>query len=1105
MNFKKVLTLTLIVFLVTTGFTMVFSEVEGIDNEKINEDEQTARESQPVPMADYTFHDPIRIDNDTELANKADYGDGTETNPYVIEGYEIDGDPEGYCIYVGNTTAHFVVRNCYLHHASSNFQKPYINACGLHLHNTQNGTLENNTSTSNFRHGLMIMNSGNNTISNNTLESNNHHGILLRDSDYNTFHNNTMLDGGLFMSGRPLSYWNTHTIDKSNKVNGKPVYYWKNQTNGTVPSGAGKVILANCTGVTVEDQNVSGGSIGINIAFSHNNTIKKNIAYSADRYGIYIYRSKNNTIKKNTVEKDFTGIIVDKSDNNKFIQNTVSYNYADGIFFHASQRNIIDNNTFSSNDQSGIYIHSANDNTITNNTISFNDDYDIFLYKGCQDNTFYHNNIIDNWALASDDGNNKWNASYPVGGNYWSGYGGEDNYSGPNQSQPGSDGIGDKNKSIPGGVDEYPLMNPAGSPYVSSTEPAENSVDVSTGKNVTIIFSESLNTSVVPDLNQTGGPEVNYSFAGWNSTTMENDTAIWTHSQGWGAMNNITLKVSGYEDTYGNEGANHSWSFYTEDTTQPDSSVETIRPYWRNDTISVTASATDVDSGVKNVTLYYRYSADNSTWNNWTEFATDSSSPWNWSLDFPEGDGHYQFYSIATDEKNNTEGDKSSAEAICGFDTTSPAVGISSPSEGANISSSDVTVQWSGSDSRSGIDYYEVQLNSGGWTDVGTSNSHTFTNLSEGLHTVDIEAIDNAGNNAVDTVNFTIDTTPPKVSIESPTDGTIFSKRDVTTQWSGEDTETGVDHYEIQLDGDGWTEVGTSTSHTFSGLSDGTHTVEVRAVDITRNSETDVTNFTVDATSPSVSISSPSEGTLFNSTDTTIEWSGSDSTTGIDRYEVKIDGGSWKEVGKNTSDELLDLGDGEHTMKVRAYDGAGNTAEDNITFMVDSTGPSISITSPSDGANISETNVTIEWSGSDDETSIVQYNIRLDDGSWKKIGTNTTFTFEDLSEDSHIVEVKAVDEAGNTVTKTIQFSVTGEGDSGTQDTEPGEEIGGIPWWIIPLIAAVIVLALVALFMKRKKGKEEESSIEEEEKKDEELVKKKRTKKRDDLPTMRKKS
>ena len=93
-----------------------------------------------------------------------------------------------------------------------------------------------------------------------------------------------------------------------------------------------------------------------------------------------------------------------------------------------------------------------------------------------------------------------------------------------------------------------------------------------------------------------------------------------------------------------------------------------------------------------------------------------------------------------------------------GPDTTPPTVNIGYPGDGATVSSDTVMVTWSGSDSGSGIDYYEIQLDGGAWINKGTGTSHTFTGLAETSHTVNVRAWDNAGNDATDSVTFTVDT-----------------------------------------------------------------------------------------------------------------------------------------------------------------------------------------------------------------------------------------------------------------------------------------------------------------------------------------------------------
>ena len=62
--------------------------------------------------ANYVVSTPFRIDSNADLAAHANGGgDGNEGNPWIIEGYEIDGTGYGHCIYIGNTTDYFVVKD----------------------------------------------------------------------------------------------------------------------------------------------------------------------------------------------------------------------------------------------------------------------------------------------------------------------------------------------------------------------------------------------------------------------------------------------------------------------------------------------------------------------------------------------------------------------------------------------------------------------------------------------------------------------------------------------------------------------------------------------------------------------------------------------------------------------------------------------------------------------------------------------------------------------------------------------------------------------------------------------------------------------------------
>ena len=240
--------------------------------------------------------------------------------------------------------------------------------------------------------------------------------VGLIESEGETLRGNQVSSGMIYIEGEEQSYWSTHTIDSSNTVNHKPVQYWGNVVGVTVPEGAGQVILANCTNMTVENQDIGDTYSGITLAFSRNSTIASNtVRDSSD--GLYLFHSENTTIDSNLLMKNGYGVRLFHSNNNTISANTISENWA-GIAFWNSYASKVYHNNFIDNT-----------NQIEGPTI-WHDWRDSIL----------------------DDG-------YPSGGNYWSDYDGVDKCKGPDQKDcSGSDGIGDTSFHN----DRYPLMLPYG-------------------------------------------------------------------------------------------------------------------------------------------------------------------------------------------------------------------------------------------------------------------------------------------------------------------------------------------------------------------------------------------------------------------------------------------------------------------------------------------------------------------------------------------------------------------------------------------------------------------------------------------------------------------
>jgi parallel beta-helix repeat protein len=124
-----------------------------------------------------------------------------------------------------------------------------------------------------------------------------------------------------------------------------------------------------------------------------------------------------------------------------------------GINLKNSNKVNISNNNIMDNYNGIIFETNSNKNQITENTI-INNTVGIYFSKSIN-NTIYHNNFIQNTLHADDDRLNIWNASYPVGGNYW------DTWTTPDNDQ---DGFVDLPFNVSGGIsrDYLPFAEPTG-------------------------------------------------------------------------------------------------------------------------------------------------------------------------------------------------------------------------------------------------------------------------------------------------------------------------------------------------------------------------------------------------------------------------------------------------------------------------------------------------------------------------------------------------------------------------------------------------------------------------------------------------------------------
>ena len=210
---------------------------------------------------------------------------------------------------------------------------------------------------------------------------------------------------------------------------------------------------------------------GISLWKSSYNSISHNVFVGTWLDGVWLKFSSNNTITGNTMSATGDGVYLESSNDNIITLNDIGgFDYPSmGIRLYESSGSLVVGNNVTSN-YYGISLYYAVNTTVAENNVTDNS-WGIHLSHSVS-NSLYHNNLIGNTNQAYDDNDtNTWDDGYPSGGNYWDDHTGMDLYGGPNQDQPGSDGIVDTPRLISGGQarDRYPFRSPY--PLTSPTAP----------------------------------------------------------------------------------------------------------------------------------------------------------------------------------------------------------------------------------------------------------------------------------------------------------------------------------------------------------------------------------------------------------------------------------------------------------------------------------------------------------------------------------------------------------------------------------------------------------------------------------------------------------
>ncbi|MCU0798149.1 MAG: right-handed parallel beta-helix repeat-containing protein [Candidatus Thermoplasmatota archaeon] len=267
----------------------------------------------------YELHEPILIEGDSDFTagNGVVSGTGTESDPYIIEGFFFDGGGPYhnplFGIFIANTTKYITVQNCRFNYA----------AFGASLFNAENVVIRENLFENSSNCHVFLNRSDNNLIQNNEMNGNRLCGIRLAKDNH----------------------WNDIMF---NKIRGHGLQ----GSSGIFLEGMGN----NCTRLVGNE--VDSYGYGIRIHHGFNLIIRNNSCHNNSNGGLYLNNTRQSLIAGNQLCDNFGfGLcyVVDSSGDLIF-NNFIEGNKKNGVvttansnLFYNSIRNNLGSGIFSLN------------------------------------------------------------------------------------------------------------------------------------------------------------------------------------------------------------------------------------------------------------------------------------------------------------------------------------------------------------------------------------------------------------------------------------------------------------------------------------------------------------------------------------------------------------------------------------------------------------------------------------------------------------------------------------------------------------------------------------------------------------------------------------
>ncbi len=284
-------------------------------------------------------------------------------------------------------------------------------------------------------------------------------------------------------------------------------------------------------------------------------------------------------------------------------------------------------------------------------------------------------------------------------------------------------------------------------------------------------------------------------------------------------------------------------------------------------------------------------------------------------------------------------------------DTDPPIVDVTAPAAGDVISATSVTL------SADVADASETTVTSTptGIQDTlpagGGSVSASVSLATEGANVLVVSAVDESGNVGADSVTVIRDTTAPSVTIVSPASGAVFGVSPATlTVDVGDATATTVSFgdNDYLLPAAGGQVLGDVD------LLEGVNSVTVTVVDAGGNSTQTAVDIVLDLAAPIVTIDTPLDGACFGPGEETVPVTATiDDSTATTVGSAPSGVSASLPAGGGIAVGAVALDEGLNSITVEATDAAGRVGSDVVSVTLDTTAPSVTLTSPADSDAVS--------------------------------------------------------------------------------------------------------------------------------------------------------